>query len=139
MSRFLVIDESLTDGLATELAKRGYEAASVKTLGLTGRKDPDLLGVLDKRPDPWVLVTADDKMPFEHRDLILELGTTIATIDGQWESFCARHGLSHSHSQFARDAVHRWAHVMVEQGDNEIRRYNPRTHGNWRPRTKYEG
>ncbi len=91
---------------------------------------------LSERSDPWVLVTADDKMPDEHRDRVRDLGATLATIDGSWEAFCARHSLELSQEHFKRETVHRWAHVMQEQDDGEVRRYTPLNHAAWKKRRR---
>lgn len=65
--RIIVVDENLNKRLATELAYRGRDATSVSALGLGGSTDPQLLVKLDAQLDDWVLVTADDALPADHR------------------------------------------------------------------------
>jgi hypothetical protein len=74
----------------------------------------------------WVLVTADDVMPDDWADVIALLQPTIATIrprrTDDWDD-----------DQWARDVVHRWAHVMQRQDQCSVRRYWLDSHGPWKP------
>lgn len=139
MARLLIIDESLSDSIVTPLKKRGRRAESHRNLGLTGRLDPDVLRIVARTiTEPYVLVVGDDKMPGEHRELVAKFGTTIATVDGRWESFCERHDLDYgTQDQFQQDSIHRWSHIIDSQVDGEVRRYNPLRHALWTARKKY--
>jgi hypothetical protein len=57
----LVLDEQLCRGLLIEgLRLRGYQVATVKDFGATGRPDPDVVRRVDDRhAGPWVLITMD--------------------------------------------------------------------------------
>ena len=79
------------------------------------------------RPESWVLVTADDRMPADHGELIAELGVTIATIDRRRESIC-------NHDEWRRDVVQRWVHAMQDQPPNSVRRYGISGHRTWTAR-----
>lgn len=82
MARLLVIDACLSRRLPAELKRRGRDSCSVASVTSQEDKDPELLPKLAAEfiGREWILVTSDDKMPEEHRVLIGELGTTIATI-----------------------------------------------------------
>ena len=137
MSRLLILDASISTRLARELKERGRPAVSTAELGLGRLLDDALLRALAERDDEWVLVAADDKMPFEHPETVKEAGATIATVDGAWKAFCQRHALSLTQEQFKRDSVHRWAHVIAEQDAQEVRRYTPMNHALWRPKKRW--
>jgi len=138
LTRLLVIDACVSHRVAPELVKRGRPSSSWKALKLGRLADDDLLRRVAEIDEPWVLVTADDKMPAEWTETISELGATIATIEGLWEKFCQAHNLHLTQEQFIRDSVHRWSHVMQGQEQGEIRRYNPLSHAVWKPRKRYE-
>jgi len=76
LSRLLILDASISTRLARELKERGRPAVSTAELGLGGLLDDALLRALAERDDEWVLVAADDKMPFEHPDTVKETGAT---------------------------------------------------------------
>jgi hypothetical protein len=137
LSRLLILDASISSRVAHELNERGRTAVSTAELGIGRLLDDPLLRALAERDDEWVLVAADDKMPFEHSEAVNDTGATIATVDGAWENFCQRHSLSLTPEQFKRDSVHRWAHVMAEQPDREVRRFTPLSHALWRPKKRW--
>jgi hypothetical protein len=139
LSRLLIIDESLSNRISAELVKRGRRSESNYSLGLTRRLDRPLIEKLSLREDEWVLVTGDDRMPEEHAEIIARTGATIATVDGRWEPFCKLHSLQIGQAEFQWDTVHRWAHVIAEQPERTIRRYNPLRHSPWTKRTRYAG
>jgi hypothetical protein len=136
VSRVLLIDESVNKKLASELRARGLESWSAEELKVAGRKDQVVLRHLAALDYAWVLVTGDDAMPTEHKAIIRDTQATIATIDGEWEHICKQRGLVRSQEQFKRDTVHRWAHVMIEQEQGEIRRYSPGGGYEWVPRRR---
>lgn len=115
----LVIDENLSHRLATELSYRGRDAVSVKSLGLRGSSDPELLDKLHGQLDDWVLVTADDALPDSHADAVARVGATIATINPEREE-------GWHLEAWRREVVHRCAHVMHGQEPGGIRRYSLR-------------
>jgi len=135
LRRELVVDANLDKRLAGELRSRGRAAVSVYPHGLSHLKDPELLERLSElyRPEAWVLVTGDDRMPGDHRELIERVGTTVATID-------PLHDTEHQIDEWRRDVVHRWAHVMQSQTQGAVRRYSLRWHRPWtlrrRPRPR---
>lgn len=138
MERLLIVDESMSSRISTMLGRRGRPTMSHKGARTSGLQDVPMLRKLEKIEEPWVLVTADDKMPSEHAKIIAEIGATIATIDGHWEQLIAQHGLCQTtEDQFHWETVNRWAHVMQAQQDGEIRRYNPIRHNKWTPRKRY--
>ncbi len=120
-SRLLVIDASLSNKLAGQLSGRGRSSIACLDLGIEEWKDPALLRHLAKlyESEPWVMVTADDAMPFTHAPLIASLAITIATVQP-----CPNRGKEAEY--WKRETVHRWAHKMQEQPDKSIRRYSPR-------------
>jgi len=128
-SRTLVIDENLSHRLGTELRNRGRDAASVKSLGLRGSSDPDLLDKLDGQLDGWVLVTADDALPDSHAEAVARVNATIATISPDRE-------LGWQLEAWRREVVHRWAHVIHDQAPGTVRRYALRRHAAWRVRRR---
>lgn len=137
MSRTIIVDEDCDHRIAKDLLERGRAAESHKTVGTTGLVDEAVLEALARLHYPWVLVTGDDKMPYEHAATIARLGSTIATIDGEWEKCCAASGLTLTEDQYRKETVQRWAHVIAAQAEREIRRYNPIAHRPWKPRRKY--
>ena len=137
MSRTIIIDESCSTRLATELKRRGWAAETYKYVGTKRLEDPDVLTKLSGLAYPWVLVTSDDAMPFEHASRIASLRSTIATIDGEWEKCCKRHSLALAEEEFRRETVHRWAHVIAEQSEGSVRRYSPLSNRTWTPRVKF--
>jgi predicted nuclease of predicted toxin-antitoxin system len=135
--KILVIDENLDSRIAAELKSRGRDAVSVKDLGLTTKLDEELLWELSMRLNDWVLVTADDRMPFEHPEAIMEVKATIATIDGEWEKCCAKNNLHLNQQQFQRETIQRWAHQLSDQASGTLRRYSPVRNSVWTTRRKY--
>jgi hypothetical protein len=116
-----VIDEDMPWKLAEELRKRGFRSAtSAKELGKAniGFKDPPWLRFLAALPDPCILVTFDNKMPNAHRELLLELGSTVAVIDSR----ASWGGLEEA--EYYRDVTHRWAHRMAAQNYGTVRKYS---------------
>lgn len=123
--RLIVVDADINKRLATELTCRGRPARSLASFHLNRSVDPIVLRRLHERIDePWVLLTGDDRMPFDHGRLIAELGTTIATVDPRrpedidWDSY-------------RREVGHRWAHLIALQAAASIRRYSLRGHRKW--------
>jgi hypothetical protein len=121
----LVIDECLDKRLASELRLRGRLAQSVSGLGLRGLDDPTLLQELAKLGHPYVIVTADTAMPLDWLSEIEAAGATVAVID-------SRRSEEFRESQWYRDVVHRWAHVMRDQPQGIVHRYSARGHRPWR-------
>lgn len=122
----LVVDESLTPRIGSELRKRGRHAASLAQLGLKGLKDePMLLALAEQLDEPYVLVTGDDAMPATHRTAIAETATTLATLDPRWQ----RTGLKQE--CYKHEVVHRWAHAMANQRPGTIRRYSLTANRSW--------
>jgi hypothetical protein len=78
-----VIDASLNPRIAHDLRERGRHAYSLAQLNLRHAKDPVMIPELYARYPTCVLVTGDDKMPGEHREVIELAGATVATITGQ--------------------------------------------------------
>jgi hypothetical protein len=126
----LVVDASVDNRIASELRLRRRESIALSQLGIHRMEDPDVLSELCVRlPDMrWALVTADDSMPDDWSEVIrwLNPSPTIATIRPHRSS-------EHDDDQWARDVIHRWAHVMQVQAPESIRRYWLSGHGVWRP------
>jgi len=142
MARWVIVDESLDKGLARQLSARGRDAASLQQLGLNGRDDPDVISELGnlERTD-WVLVTADDAMPWEHGDQLHSIGATVATIDGEWARLVEKNGLAGTmdHESFKCETVHRWVHQMAEQEAGTFYRYNAFRGGRpWKVRRQHK-
>lgn len=137
MSRLLIVDENLDKRIATYLTKRGRPSQSHQELGMTGMLDGDVLSQLASLKCDWIFITGDDRMPFEHSEVIERFGATIATIDGEWEKCCTANGLNLTQQEFNHETVHRWAHVMAEQTEGQVRRYSPLKNSVWTPRRKY--
>ncbi len=110
MQRLLHLDENLPRRLAGELAARGRLARAHREVRGAPSTDTDLIRSLG--PDV-VLVSTDEGMPREHRDLLRESGLTVAIVHADGEAA-------------KRETVHRWAHVMAAQPPGTIRRYSPR-------------
>ena len=123
----LIIDECLDKRLATDLTKRGRMARAVSALGLRGLDDPDLFKELGKLGHPYVIVTADTAMPLDWSAEIEVAAVTVAVID-------SRRSDEFLESQWYRDVVHRWAHVMRNQQRGSVHRYSARGHRPWRPK-----
>ena len=133
-----MIDASLDTRIATELKKRGRNSLSAAELGVHRMLDPQLLEALKVRlPVLWVFVTGDDRLPFEHADVVRRLGTTIATLDGRWQSICERAGVPLNQDHYKHETVHRWAHVMADQAEGTVKRYSILGHRAWKPRRRY--
>lgn len=132
-SRLLVLDADIDKRMGTELRKRGRNVISVYTLGLSHEKDPELLPMLaESYPgEDWVLFTADDRMPFEHAEVVAQVGVAIATADPR------RAEGYNSTFQWRREIVHRWAHMAQEQPRGLIRRYSLNSYRKWQPRKHY--
>lgn len=121
----LVLDESMPQGLAGELARRGREALGLSALGLRGALDPDLLLSINAQfSGPWVLVTADDRLPEERTDAIAAVTATVATIDPDRPPKLGA-------DAWRREIVHRWAHAMQAQPPGTARRYGPAGPREW--------
>jgi hypothetical protein len=135
LRRELILDQNLHNRLAAEVRARGRDSVSIYALGYAHLKDPELLGRLADhyKPESWVLITADDRMPADHGPLIDQLGLTVATID-------PLHDEEHTVDQWRRDVVQRWAHAMQAQRQGSIHRYSLRWHRSWtlrrRPRRR---
>lgn len=127
--RHLVIDESLSNRIVTELRKRGRPTTALSELGLRSIDDDDvLLGIAAHFGDqPWVIVTRDDNMPRQHAPMFKQLGVTAATIDPRFDH--VKIGLDQE--QMNRETVHRWAHLMATLSAGEVRRFNPLGHRRW--------
>jgi hypothetical protein len=123
----LIIDECLDKRLATELTNRGRMARSVSALGFRGLDDPDLFKELGSLGHPYVIVTADTAMPLDWLSEIEAAGATVAVVD-------SRRSDEFLESQWYRDVVPRWAHVMRDQPQGSVHRYSARGHRAWRPR-----
>ncbi len=135
--RDLIIDDTFDGRLAIEIRRRGRMAASLAELGFRGLQDVPLLQQLAWLQYQWLLVTADDAMPSDHRDTVARLGSTIATVDGRWKKNAETVGyLGMTQEQFKWETVQRWAHVMAHQPDGTIRRYSLTAHGNWTQRRR---
>jgi hypothetical protein len=137
VDRTLVIDENLDKRIATELKGRGRAAISHGEIGLKGLDDEEVLERLANLTEPWVFVTGDDKLPFEHAAVVSRLSSTIATIDSDWESICDRHGMVRNQDSFGKDAVHRWAHTLAVQDEGSVRRLTPMRNSLWTPKRRY--
>jgi Domain of unknown function (DUF5615) len=131
LRRVLVLDENLNSRLAAEIRARGRDAHSVYSLGLQGLADPELLERLSGqyRPESWVLVTGDDRMPLDHGEELTRLEVTVATIDPLVRP-------PYNPDQWRRDVAQRWAHVMQEQPVGSLRRYSVNWHRVWTARRR---
>lgn len=119
--RRLIIDATFPWRIATELAARGYRnATSPHQLGDQEIKDPPLLKLIHDTLEPAVLVTYDNKMADEHRDLLDKYGTTLAVVDKK--SRPAHLTLE----QYWRDVIHRHAHRFADQGSGRKLKYRQR-------------
>jgi hypothetical protein len=123
----LIVDATTDHRVATELGYRGRRAIATSELGLARVKDPELLYALQSRRD-WILVTGDDSMQDDHRDLVVELQPTIATVDRKMPDGYA------NTDQWRRDVIHKWAHIMQAQQIGTIYRYNLRGRRLWKSR-----
>jgi Domain of unknown function (DUF5615) len=127
--RTLVLDENLNKRLSTELEHRGRNATRVTKLGLQGTEDPDLLRRLDEMLVGWILVTADDALPDDHPDAIVEMRGAISVVAPQ-----PRNEPRSELDAWRCEVVQRSAHVMHDQAPGTVRRYSLRRHGVWRTR-----
>ncbi|HZD69504.1 MAG TPA: hypothetical protein VFA45_11505 [Actinomycetes bacterium] len=130
MARRLIIDEALTKRIAVTLRKRGRDASGIPELGYKGLEDPKLLRAIARDHPGAVLVTSDDHMPDEHGEILLELGITLATIDGRRPA-----EYEHRQEEWEWEIVHRWAHKMAEQEPGTWRRYGNRV-TQWKARKR---
>jgi hypothetical protein len=131
--RELILDADLPRSLRQELCDRHYEVENLSRLDADGMQDPAMLEFLaERRPvSEFVLVTSDDRMPRVHAATVAKLGISIATIDGR------HHQFEHpTQDHWRRDTVHRWAHAMAMQIDDEILRYTPFARFKWFARKK---
>jgi hypothetical protein len=129
----LVIDASLDKRIATELRFRGRAARSAAQLGVKDLKDDELLEELADHTElmgiDWLLITADDAMPAEHGATIRAVGATVGTLDPDYPP-------PYDPGSWARDVVHRWAHVMQQQPLQTIRRYSLGSYRRWSQRRR---
>jgi hypothetical protein len=116
----LVVDEDLPARFASDLKKRGYDATSVKELGLAGAgvKDPDLIAHLAERCPGCVLITFDNKMVEVHRAALVRHRMTLAIVDSRAD----REGLDEL--EYIYDVMHRWVHRIAAQEPGTVRRYS---------------
>lgn len=130
-SRVLVLDADINKRAATELRKRGRNVASVYTLKIEGKLDPELLLELaDRYGDDWVLATADDRMPYRHAVEVAASTGAIATVD-------PRKPADVHIDAWRRDIVHKWADRMQKQAGGSVYRYSMDSARTWRPRAVY--
>ena len=129
MPRLLIIDESLSHRIATELLQRGRHAVALNRLGLRGVDDIPLLRTLASKHPDAVLVTGDDDMPVEHRATLLQTNYTLAIVS-------PKKGAGYEKDQGERDIIHKWAHKMEVQQPGSIRRYSLNGSREWRPRRR---
>ena len=122
----IVVDESLSTRIATELGNRGRKSITVAALDLRGQEDGDIVRQLAERSDQWVLLTADDRLPLVWHEVIAQTCATIATIHPVYP-------VSYTENEWHHDVSHRWAHVICEQGQGTVRRYYLKTHRLWTP------
>lgn len=121
----LILDENMPKRLRTELNNRNRQTYRTLELG-AGGTDPQVIKHLTTHLNyDWILVTADDAMPREHRPLLASYGVTVATI-------AVTPAPTYSIDQWRRDVVHRWAHVMQAQSSGSIKRYWFHRHTAWR-------
>lgn len=123
----IVVDESLSTRIATELGNRGREAITVAALELRGRDDGEILRRLAERSDRWVLLTADDRLPLVWKDVIDETNATVATINPVYP-------VSYTENEWHHHVTHRWAHAICQQTRGSMRWYFLTTHRVWLPR-----
>jgi hypothetical protein len=113
---FLLLDESISSGLATELRGRRPSARTVAELGLSGAGDADLLRAIADRAPGAVLVTTDEHLPGEQAELLRSLGVTVAVVSG-------RRPEDYDVEAWKREVVHRHAHAMERQAAGTVRSY----------------
>lgn len=123
----VVVDESLATRIATELRGRGRQSITVAALELRGQSDGNIIRKLAERSEQWILLTADDQLPLEWRDVIEATKATVATIHPTRPA-------SYTENEWHRDVAHRWAHAICEQCQGTVRRYSLNTHRVWTPR-----
>jgi hypothetical protein len=129
--RVLVLDADVNKRAATELRRRGRNATSVYTMNVADSLDPALLELLtDRFEDAWVLVTADDRMPYRHAGEVAGAPGAIATIDPR------KPGDLHLDA-WRRDVVHKWADRMQKQAPGSVYRYSMDSVRTWKPRAHY--
>ena len=117
LKSWIVLDENLPKRLLTELRGRGFdEITSVYELQFAGQKDPDVLASLAAMEYPSVLVTFDNKLPFEQAELIRSGPIAVAVI----ESSAPR---DVGFDAYLRDMVHRHAHRFADQPPGTAYRY----------------
>ena len=130
----VVIDADINKRLASELKKRGRDALATSELLIAGLKDAPLLQHLHDTygRHGYVLLTGDDKMPFQHADVVAKLGCTIATVD-------PHRGPGYEPDErvmeWRKDVGHRWFHIICVQPPETIYRYGIRK-GVWKARLK---
>lgn len=121
--RRLVIDEDISFKLAHELRKRSRAATAPRIEQMDGLKDGALFKAL-RDFEPYVLVTWDNKMPFRHCRELEAHGTTLAVVNRDAFYRATRY---RDESEYIRDVVHRWAHVIEAQPANTVRRFSHTT------------
>lgn len=129
--RLLVIDASLNPRIAHDLRERGRHACSLAQLNLRHAKDPVMIPELYARYPTCVLVTGDDKMPGEHREVIELAGAIVATITGQRPT-----PYRENQEAWEREIVQRWAHEMQEQHARALTRYGAGGGRRWTPQRR---
>jgi hypothetical protein len=83
-------------------------------------KDPPLLEYVSKNLEPAVLVTYDNKMAIEHRELLDRFCTTLAVIDKDARP------VDLTPEEYWREVIHRHAHRFVQQDAGSRWRYQVR-------------
>lgn len=135
----LVIDASLAHRIAKSLRERGRESHSCHEYGIHELKDPPLLREVFGKFPGAVLVTGDYAMPGDHRDVIQEVGATVAAVVSfkhckhPWQS--AKDGMEIEEA-YKWEVVHRWAHRMSEQERGTCKRYGLKATGEWTPKVR---
>jgi hypothetical protein len=120
MPRTLIVDECLDKRIALQLKGRGRVASSSEDLGLLGMKDRQLLETITAQWPGSVLVTLDDNLPADHREMLAATRVTVAIVDPQKPP-----GLKEKEWQY--EVIHRWAHQMASQRAGTVRRYGERS------------
>ena len=119
----IVVDATFPWRLASELRGRGLNATSPRELGRPGLKDPPLLRLINWYLEPAVLVTFDNKMAVEHRELLDRYKTTLVVVDQN------RPPDGSLLDQYWRDVIHRHAHRFVAQDRGARFMYRQRGRG----------
>jgi hypothetical protein len=114
-----VIDATCPPRIASELRKRGYrDAVSAVALGhKKGTKDPDWLERLSRLTPESVLVTFDNEMPLEHREVLLAHPVALAVVDKD------KRPDNMTLLEYWNDVIHRHAHRIREQTPGQVFKY----------------